>query len=34
VLVHRLRKRMQQAGASVQLHTLRGIGYLLSDKTP
>jgi DNA-binding response OmpR family regulator len=34
VLVHRLRKRMQQAGATVQLHTLRGIGYLLSDKAP
>lgn len=34
VLVHRLRKRMQQAGASVQLHTLRGIGYLLAAKPP
>jgi DNA-binding response OmpR family regulator len=34
VLVHRLRKRMQQAGATVQLHTLRGIGYLLSEKAP
>ncbi len=34
VLVHRLRKRMQQAGATVQLHTLRGIGYLLSEGTP
>ena len=34
VLVHRLRRRMQQVGATVQLHTLRGIGYLLSDKTP
>jgi DNA-binding response OmpR family regulator len=34
VLVHRLRKRMLQAGATVQLHTLRGVGYLLSDKAP
>jgi DNA-binding response OmpR family regulator len=34
VLVHRLRKRMQLAGATVQLHTLRGVGYLLSDKMP
>jgi DNA-binding response OmpR family regulator len=34
VLVHRLRKRLQQARATAQLHTLRGIGYLLSEKTP
>ncbi|MBV8651019.1 MAG: response regulator transcription factor [Alphaproteobacteria bacterium] len=34
VLVHRLRKRMLRAGATVQLHTLRGVGYLLSDKVP
>ena len=34
VLVHRLRKRLQLAGATIQLHTLRGIGYLLSDKAP
>lgn len=30
VAVHRLRKRMGEAGANVEVHTLRGIGYLLS----
>jgi DNA-binding response OmpR family regulator len=30
VLVHRLRRRLQDAGASVHVHTLRGVGYLLS----
>ena len=32
VLVHRLRKRMTDAGANIYIHTLRGAGYLLSDK--
>lgn len=30
VAVHRLRKRMADAGANIEIHTLRGIGYLLS----
>lgn len=30
VLIHRLRKRMQQAGADIQIHTLRGVGYMLT----
>jgi DNA-binding response OmpR family regulator len=34
VLIHRLRKRIQAAGAQVSIHTLRGIGYLLSDQAP
>lgn len=34
VLVHRLRKRLQAAGADISIHTMRGIGYILSDKTP
>jgi DNA-binding response OmpR family regulator len=34
VLVHRLRKRLQAAEATVFIHTLRGIGYILSDKAP
>jgi DNA-binding response OmpR family regulator len=34
VLVHRLRKRLQTAQADVSIHTMRGIGYILSDKTP
>ena len=32
VLIHRLRKRLQAAGATAYVHTLRGIGYLLSDE--
>lgn len=31
VLIHRLRKRLQAAGASAAVHTLRGVGYLLGD---
>jgi two-component system, OmpR family, response regulator QseB len=34
VLMHRLRKRLQSVGANVFIHTLRGVGYLLSDKAP
>lgn len=30
VAVHRLRKRMAEAGADIEVHTLRGIGYVLS----
>ena len=29
VLVHRLRRRLQTAGATVVVHTIRGVGYLL-----
>lgn len=32
VLVHRLRKKLERAGADVEVHTLRGVGYLLSEK--
>ncbi|MBL8700109.1 MAG: response regulator transcription factor [Alphaproteobacteria bacterium] len=31
VLIHRLRKRLSDAGSRVSLETLRGIGYLLRD---
>jgi two-component system response regulator QseB len=31
VLVSRLRKRLQQMGAQVTIHTLRGIGYMMAD---
>ncbi|MBW4025040.1 MAG: response regulator transcription factor [Proteobacteria bacterium] len=31
VLVHRLRRRLQDVGATVGIHTLRGVGYLLSE---
>lgn len=30
VAVHRLRKRLQDVGATTRIHTLRGIGYLLT----
>ena len=32
VLVHRIRRRMQEARADMYIHTLRGVGYVLSDK--
>jgi len=32
VLVHRIRRRLQEAGADMYIHTLRGVGYVLSDK--
>jgi DNA-binding response OmpR family regulator len=31
VLVFRLRRRLQEAGAKVVVHTLRGVGYLLDE---
>ncbi len=31
VLVHRLRRRLQEAGAKAAIHTIRGVGYLLAD---
>lgn len=30
VLVHRLRRRLDEAGARVALHTIKGIGYMLA----
>ena len=32
VAVHRLRKKLTESGASVTIHTLRGIGYLLAEE--
>ena len=32
VYVHRLRKRFAEVGATVQIHTLRGVGYLIAEK--
>jgi DNA-binding response OmpR family regulator len=35
VYVHRLRKQLAERGAKVQIHTIRGVGYLMSEaKTP
>jgi len=31
VLVHRLRRRLQEAGAPVVIHTVRGVGYLMAE---
>jgi DNA-binding response OmpR family regulator len=29
VAVHRLRKRLQGEGATIRIHTLRGVGYMM-----
>lgn len=31
VYVHRLRKHLADAGASVEIHTVRGVGYLMTE---
>jgi DNA-binding response OmpR family regulator len=31
VLIHRLRRRLQEAGATVIIHTVRGVGYLMAE---
>jgi DNA-binding response OmpR family regulator len=31
VYVHRLRKQLVDAGATVEIHTVRGVGYLLTE---
>lgn len=31
VLIHRLRKRLSDAKATVSIHTLRGVGYVLTE---
>lgn len=33
VLVHRLRRKLQEAGATPLVHTLRGVGYMLAGAT-
>jgi DNA-binding response OmpR family regulator len=35
VYVHRLRKQLADSGANAQIHTIRGVGYLIAeDKAP
>lgn len=34
VLVHRLRRKLADAGAVAAVHTVRGLGYLLADGPP
>jgi DNA-binding response OmpR family regulator len=31
VLVHRLRRRLAEAGARIAIHTVRGVGYLMAE---
>ena len=33
VYVHRLRKQLSERGARVQVHTIRGVGYLIAEET-
>jgi DNA-binding response OmpR family regulator len=33
VLIHRLRRRLQEAGANLTIHTVRGVGYLMSQSS-
>jgi DNA-binding response OmpR family regulator len=32
VYVHRLRKQLAERGAKVQIHTMRGVGYLIAEE--
>jgi DNA-binding response OmpR family regulator len=32
VLIHRLRKRLQDAGTEAAIHTIRGVGYMLASE--
>ena len=32
VYVHRLRKQLSEKGARVQIHTIRGVGYLIAEE--
>jgi DNA-binding response OmpR family regulator len=34
VYIHRLRKQLAEAGANLQIHTIRGVGYLISGPRP
>jgi DNA-binding response OmpR family regulator len=34
VYVHRLRKQLAEKGARVQVHTIRGVGYLIAEEKP
>jgi DNA-binding response OmpR family regulator len=34
VYVHRLRKQLSEHGAQLKIHTIRGVGYLMSEEKP
>ena len=31
VYIHRLRKQLADSGANIQIHTIRGLGYLIAE---
>jgi DNA-binding response OmpR family regulator len=33
VHVHHLRRQLEEAGANLAIHTIRGVGYILADRT-
>ena len=32
VLIHRLRVRLRERGARVAIHTVRGVGYMITER--
>jgi DNA-binding response OmpR family regulator len=34
VLIHRLRKRIRDRGGNIEIHTIRGVGYMLRERPP
>jgi len=34
VAIHRLRRKLAKAQANLEIHTMRGVGYLLADASP
>jgi two-component system response regulator TctD len=34
VYIHRLRKQLEEVGATAKIHTVRGVGYMLLDDKP
>jgi DNA-binding response OmpR family regulator len=34
VYMHRLRKQLADSGATIEVHTVRGVGYILMEPRP
>jgi DNA-binding response OmpR family regulator len=34
VHVHHLRRKLQDAGSTAEIHTVRGVGYMLTESSP
>ena len=32
VYIHRLRKQLTDTGANIEVHTVRGVGYILMER--